>query len=73
MRLLATRHIFEEVSPDTFRNTRLSSALCIGKPVHEMLQKLVIHLGLYPRLIPLRSPTNRWDGTDGVAAMTALE
>ena len=30
---------FEEVAPDTYRNTRLSSAICTGKPVKEMLER----------------------------------
>ena len=39
MRLLATRHVFEEVSPDVFRNNRVSARMCTEKPVKEMLEK----------------------------------
>lgn len=39
MRFLATRFVFEEVAPDTYRNTRLSSAICTGKSVKEMLER----------------------------------
>ncbi|EKM56174.1 uncharacterized protein PHACADRAFT_196229 [Phanerochaete carnosa HHB-10118-sp] len=56
LRHLASRHIFEEVAPDIFRNNRISSALCTGKPIQEMLG----------------SPINRWDGTNGVAALVSL-
>jgi hypothetical protein len=41
LRLLATNHIFTEVSPDVFANNRLSSALDTGKSVEELLEKLV--------------------------------
>ena len=41
LRLLATNHIFNEVSPDVFTNNRLSSALDTGKSVEELLAKLV--------------------------------
>ncbi|KAH9988258.1 O-methyltransferase [Russula compacta] len=37
LRLLATNHIFVEVSPDVFANNRLSSVLDTGKPVEELL------------------------------------
>ncbi|KAH9994290.1 S-adenosyl-L-methionine-dependent methyltransferase [Russula vinacea] len=37
LRLLATSHIFKEVSPDVFANNRLSSALDTGKSVEELL------------------------------------
>jgi hypothetical protein len=41
LRLLATNHIFTEVSPDVFANNRLSSVLDTGKPVQELLARLV--------------------------------
>ena len=40
LRLLATNHIFIEVSPDVFANNRLSSALDTGKSVEELLARL---------------------------------
>ncbi|KAJ3553407.1 hypothetical protein NM688_g3631 [Phlebia brevispora] len=33
LRLLASRHIFTEVAPDVFKNNRVSSCLCTGKPL----------------------------------------
>ncbi|KAI9429480.1 hypothetical protein BJY52DRAFT_1345215, partial [Lactarius psammicola] len=37
LRLLATNHIFIEVSPDVFANNRLSTVLDTGKPVEELI------------------------------------
>ncbi|KAI9441018.1 S-adenosyl-L-methionine-dependent methyltransferase [Lactarius indigo] len=37
LRLLATNHIFVEVSPDVFANNRLSTVLDSGKPVEELI------------------------------------
>ncbi|KAH8978093.1 S-adenosyl-L-methionine-dependent methyltransferase [Lactarius hatsudake] len=37
LRLLATNHIFIEVSPDVFANNRLSTVLDTGKPVDELI------------------------------------
>ncbi|KAF8489526.1 S-adenosyl-L-methionine-dependent methyltransferase [Russula emetica] len=37
LRLLATNHIFTEVSPDVFANNRLSSVLDTGRSVEELL------------------------------------
>ena len=42
--LLATNHIFKEVSPDVFANNRLSSVLDTGKVVEELLARLVLSL-----------------------------
>ena len=39
LRLLATNHIFIEVSPDVFANNRLSSVLDTGKSVQEILAR----------------------------------
>ena len=39
LRLLATNHIFIEVSPDVFANNRLSSVLDTGKSVEEILAR----------------------------------
>ncbi|EKM54970.1 uncharacterized protein PHACADRAFT_208511 [Phanerochaete carnosa HHB-10118-sp] len=57
LRLLASRHIFEEVAPDVFRNNRISSSMCTGKPVQEMV----------------RSPIDRWDDTNGIAAFVSIQ
>ena len=40
LRLLATNHIFVEVSPDVFANNRLSSVLDTKKSVEELLARL---------------------------------
>ena len=40
LRLLATNHIFIEVTPDVFANNRLSSVLDTGKSVEELLARL---------------------------------
>ncbi|KAF7791400.1 hypothetical protein EIP86_002414 [Pleurotus ostreatoroseus] len=53
LRLLATNHIFREITPDVFANNRASSLMDTGKPVTEILQ----------------SPDNKFDGTSGVAAV----
>jgi hypothetical protein len=37
LRVLATKHIFKEVAPDTFANNRLSSMLDTGKSISEIL------------------------------------
>ncbi|KAH9167780.1 S-adenosyl-L-methionine-dependent methyltransferase [Lactarius sanguifluus] len=42
LRLLATNHIFIEVSPDVFANNRLSTVLDTGKPVDELISKLAL-------------------------------
>lgn len=42
LRLLATNHIFTEVSPDVFANNRLSSVLDTGNSVEELLAKSVL-------------------------------
>ena len=39
LRLLATNHIFSEVSPDVFANNRLSTVLDTGKHVEELISK----------------------------------
>ena len=44
LRLLATNHIFTEVSPDVFANNRLSSVLDTGNSVEELLAKLVLSI-----------------------------
>ncbi|KAF8498100.1 S-adenosyl-L-methionine-dependent methyltransferase [Russula emetica] len=39
LRVLATNHLFKEVTPDVFANNRLSSALDTGKSVEELLAR----------------------------------
>ncbi|KAF8467041.1 S-adenosyl-L-methionine-dependent methyltransferase [Russula ochroleuca] len=52
LRLLATNHIFKEVSPDVFANNRLSSALDTRKSVEELLA----------------SPESKHIGTSGITS-----
>ncbi|KAF8891394.1 S-adenosyl-L-methionine-dependent methyltransferase [Infundibulicybe gibba] len=52
LRLLASEHIFREVSPDVFTNNRISSALDTGKPVSELFAK----------------PDDKYAGTSSLAA-----
>ncbi|EMD37634.1 hypothetical protein CERSUDRAFT_114284 [Gelatoporia subvermispora B] len=56
LRMLATHHIFKEVSPGIFANNRHSSALDTGKPVSEILAK----------------PEDKWDNTSGSGALVEL-
>ncbi|KAI0346013.1 S-adenosyl-L-methionine-dependent methyltransferase [Trametopsis cervina] len=53
LRLLATKHIFREVSPDTFAHNRISSMLDTGKPVAAILA----------------NPKSKYDNTLGVGAL----
>ncbi|KAG6877727.1 hypothetical protein C0992_009407 [Termitomyces sp. T32_za158] len=53
LRLLATEHIFTEISPDVFANNRLSSVLDTGKRVEEIKA----------------SPAEKHDGTSGLVAL----
>jgi hypothetical protein len=39
LRLLATNHVFIEVSPDVFANNRLSTVFDTGKSVEELISK----------------------------------
>lgn len=39
LRVLATKHIFKEVAPDTFTNNRLSSLMDTGKDITDILSK----------------------------------
>lgn len=52
LRLLASRHIFREVSPDVFANNRLSSLLDTGKSVAELRA----------------NPAQKFDNTNGLVA-----
>ncbi|GJE83945.1 O-methyltransferase [Phanerochaete sordida] len=53
LRLLATNHIFTEISPDVFTHNRISSSLDTGKSVKDILA----------------SPKSKHDGTTGIAAV----
>ncbi|KAF7792890.1 hypothetical protein EIP86_003991 [Pleurotus ostreatoroseus] len=56
LRLLATNHIFREVSPDVFTNNRLSSLIDTGKVVNEIL----------------KNPDEKYGGSSGIAAIMEL-
>ncbi|KAI0795374.1 S-adenosyl-L-methionine-dependent methyltransferase [Irpex lacteus] len=53
LRLLATCHIFREVSPDTFANNRLSAGLDTGKDIRDILA----------------DPQAKYEGTTSISAM----
>ncbi|KAI9463927.1 S-adenosyl-L-methionine-dependent methyltransferase [Russula earlei] len=53
LRVLATNHIFTEVSPDVFANNRLSSVLDTGKSVEELLAR----------------PVSKHEGTLGITSL----
>jgi hypothetical protein len=42
MRLLCNHHVYREVAPDIFANTRISSTLDTGKSVETLLTEYVI-------------------------------
>ena len=41
LRYLATHHVYKELSPDVFTNTRISSILDTGKSVNAIISKNV--------------------------------
>ena len=53
LRLLATNHIFIEVSPDVFANNRISTVLDTGKPVEELISKWALFWARSPNTINL--------------------
>ncbi|KAK0450342.1 S-adenosyl-L-methionine-dependent methyltransferase [Desarmillaria tabescens] len=55
LRLLATEHIFKEVTPDVFANNRISSLLDTGKSVDKLIE----------------SAQYKWDGGVGIAAFVS--
>jgi hypothetical protein len=69
LRLLATSYIFTEVSPDVFANNRLSSVLDTGKPVEELLAKLVPNLFTHNDELRIISPESKHIGTPGITSI----
>ncbi|KAF8471570.1 hypothetical protein DFH94DRAFT_684737 [Russula ochroleuca] len=67
LRLLATNHIFKEVSPDAFANNRLLSVLDTGKSVEELLAKLVLR-AIYYESRCKDYPESRHIGTLGITS-----
>ncbi|KAK0235364.1 S-adenosyl-L-methionine-dependent methyltransferase [Armillaria nabsnona] len=55
LRLLATEHIFKEVTPDVFAHNRISSLLDTGKSVDKLIE----------------SPQCKWDGGVGITAFVS--
>ena len=69
LRVLASNHIFIEVSPEVFANNRLSSVLDTGKPVEELLAKLVISLLICHNELNIVSPESKHIGTLGITSI----
>ncbi|KAF5312468.1 hypothetical protein D9619_003733 [Psilocybe cf. subviscida] len=57
LRYLATHHVYKELRPDVFTNTRISSTLDTGKSVNEIFS----------------NPDKKHDNTPGFAALTGLQ
>ena len=68
LRLLVTNHIFIEVSPDVFANNRVSSALDTGKPVEELLARLVPSPLISNNKLIIVSPEAKHRGTPGMTS-----
>lgn len=56
MRLLATHHVFEEVSPNVFANNTISLAMDTGKSLAQLEA----------------APEEKYDGSNGIAALVGL-
>jgi hypothetical protein len=56
------------VSPDVFANNRLSSVLDTGKPVEELLARLVPSLPIYLNELRIVSPESKHVGTSGITS-----
>lgn len=69
LRLLATNHIFVEVSPDEFANNRLSSVLDTGKSIEELLARLAPDPRTERNELTTASPESKHVGTDGMASI----
>ena len=72
LRLLATNHIFIEVTPDVFANNRLSSVLDTGKSVAELLARLAWSSMVRGNLLTTVSPESKYVGTNGMASIIEL-
>ncbi|KAG6916253.1 hypothetical protein DXG01_007710 [Tephrocybe rancida] len=55
LRYLATHHVYREVTPDVFANTRISSMIDTLKPSHDIIA----------------NPETKHDGTSGLAALAS--
>ena len=72
LRLLATNHIFIEVSPDVFAKNRLSTVLDTGKPVEELILRWALLCIGVPGLdnkVCLSSPESKYVGTLGMTSL----
>src|SRR5260221_4624157 len=66
--LFAKNHIFTEVSPEVFANNRLSSVLDTGKPVEELLARLVPSPMISGNNLMIVSPESKHRGTSGMTS-----
>ncbi|KAF8645329.1 hypothetical protein AX16_007904 [Volvariella volvacea WC 439] len=55
LRLLATQHVYREIEPDVFTNTRISSTLDTSKASKEVIA----------------DPNHKYDGSQGIAALVS--
>ena len=69
LRLLATNHIFTEVTPDVFANNRLSSVLDTGKPVEKLLARLVSSNVVHSSKLTIISPESKHIETLGITSL----
>jgi hypothetical protein len=69
LRLLATNHIFIEVSPDVFATNRLSSVLDTGKSVEELLARLAYSTVIGRNELMIVSPESKHVGTLGMTSI----
>jgi hypothetical protein len=69
LRLLATNHIFTEVSPDVFTNNRLSSVLDTGKSVEELMTRLALCWAASSNKLTIVSPESKHIGTLGMTSI----
>lgn len=73
LRLLSSRAIFREVSPDVFANNRMSSALDTGKTLQEIQLECACRASVFVLSNQTRmpSPIEKYNGSNGMAALFA--
>jgi hypothetical protein len=69
LRLLATNHIFIEVSPDVFSINRLSSVLDTGKSVDELLERFAPSLTVRSNKLMIVRPELKHTGNFGITSL----
>ena len=73
LRLLATEHIFKEVTPDVFANNRISSLLDTGNSIDKLIERREVYV-LFSKIILISSfasPQCKLDGGVGIAAFVS--